>query len=387
VIRALLCVLIATSLIVMPLAAAAMTPIAGKPDSDAGFVGLAVQGPFDLPVAVQSAAEFKAEFGGFDGSLSNPYLAPSVRAFFANGGKRAWIVRVSSDSATTLIGADGATPGSRTGLQALIPIDAIRSVSIPGVSDQAVQLAMIDFCNRRGDCMALLDPLSRDDSDAALAQRSGVASAHGYAAMYFPWVRFLDQGIEREIPPSGFVAGRFAATEPRESPVGVLASVAGLSYDVTTADQDILNPAGVNVLRDFGSNGIRVFGARTIASDPEWVFIAVRRQASHLRESILYGTRWAYPVDNEPPLWAELEQAIDDWMLSLWQSGWFNGAQPQDAWFARVDSSTTTPGDIVLGRTNMLVGFAALLPAEFIVLPLTIDRLADDAWLLVDGFE
>jgi hypothetical protein len=74
-------------------------------------------------------------------------------------------------------------------------------------------------------------------------------------------------------------------------------------------------------------------------------------------------------------------------MLSLWQSGWFNGAQPQDAWFARVDSSTTTPGDIVLGRTNMLVGFAALLPAEFIVLPLTIDRLADDAWLLVDGFE
>jgi len=384
VIRLLVSLLLSLSL---PLVAWAMPPIVGKPDRDAGFVGLAVQGPFDQPVAVQSASEFEAMFGGFDGSLSNPYLASSVRAFFVNGGKRAWIVRVFSDKALTLIGADGATPGARTGLQALIPVDAIRSVSIPGISDQTVQLAMIDFCTRRADCIALLDPLSRDDVNAVLAQRGGLDSPRGYAAMYFPWVRFLDQGIEREIPPSGFVAGRFAATQPRESPVGVLNSVAGLSYNVTTADQDILNPAGVNSLRDFGSNGIRVFGARTIATDPEKVFIAVRRQASHLRASILHGTRWAYRVDNEPPLWAELEQAIDNWMLSLWQSGWFNGVQPQEAWFARVDSSTTTPGDIVLGRTNMLVGFAPLLPAEFVVLQLSIDRLADDAWLLVDGFE
>lgn len=374
-------------LIFMPLAASTMTPITGKPDRDAGFVGLAIQGPFDQPVTVQSAAEFEAVFGGFDGSLPNPYLAPTVRAFFANGGQRASIVRVSSDNAAILIGTDGATPGSRSGLQALIPVDSIRSVSIPGVSDAAVQTAMIDFCTRRGDCIALLDPFSRDDINAALAQRNALESARGYAAMYFPWVRFLDQGIEREIPPSGFVAGRFAATEPRESPVGVLNSVAGLSYTVSSADQSILNPAGINALRDFGGNDIRIFGARTIASDPEWVFIAVRRQANHLAESILQGTRWAYQVDNEPPLWAELEQAIDDWMLLLWQSGWFNGSQPEDAWFARVDSSTTTPGDIVLGRTNMLVGFAPLLPAEFVVLRLTIDRRADDAWLLIDGFE
>lgn len=362
-------------------------PIFGVPDRDAGFVGLAAQGPFDQPVAVQSAAEFEAEFGGFDGSLPNPYLAPSVRAFFANGGQRAWIVRVASDSATPLIGADGGTPGSRSGLQALRPVNAIRTVSIPGVSDFAVQDAMIQFCTERRDCMALLDPESRDSIADVLDQRAGLDSPAGHAALYFPWVRFLDQGVEREIPPSGFVAGRFAATEPRESPVGVLNSVAGLSYNVTTADQDILNPAGVNALRDFGSNGIRIFGARTIASDPEWVFIAVRRQASHLAESILYGTRWAYLADNEPPLWADLQWVIDQWMLSLWQTGWFQGAQPSEAWFVRVDSTTTTPGDIVLGRTNMLVGFAALLPAEFIVLQLTIDRLADDAWLLVDGLE
>lgn len=371
----------------MPLAAAARPPILSVPDRDAGFVGLAAQGPLDQPVAVQSAAEFETVFGGFDGSLSNSHLAPSVRAFFANGGQRAWIVRVISDSATALIGTDGATPGSRAGLQALLSVDPIRTLSIPGVSDGLVQSAMIDFCTRRGDCLALLDPLSRDDIDAALLQRNGLSSPSGFAAMYFPWVLFLDQGIVREIPPSGFVAGRFAATEPRESPVGVLNSVTGLSYDVTSADQDILNPAGVNALRDFGSSGIRVFGARTIASNLEMVFITVRRQANHLRVSILHGTRWAYQVDNAPPLWADLESAIDQWMFSLWQSGWFNGTQPQDAWFARVDSSTTTPGDIVLGRTNMLVGFAPLLPAEFVLLQLTIDRLADDAWLLIDGFE
>ncbi len=380
--RVLRCLLLA-----LPLTSWAMAPIQSVPDRDAGFVGLAAQGPLDQPVMVESADQFEAVFGGFDGSLSNPYLAPSVHAFFANGGQRAWIVRVSSDTAVALIGIDGGTPGSRTGLQALLPVNRIRTVSIPGASAPEVQQAMIQFCTARADCMALLDPESRDQVADVLDQRAGLESSGGYAALYFPWVRFLDQGIEREIPPSGFVAARFASTLPRQSPVGVLASVLGLSVPVSAADQELLNPAGINALRDFGAGGVQIFGARTLASNPEFRFISVRRMADHLRESILYGTRWAYLDDNEPPLWTTLEQAIDDWMFSLWQAGWFQGAQPAEAWFARVDSSTTTPGDIVLGRTNMLIGFAALVPSEFVVLQLSIDRLADDAWLLVDGFE
>ena len=380
-------VLLALGLMTTAFAGPLPPPIVGLPDRDAGFVGLAVQGPLDEPVAVQSAAEFEAVFGAFDGSLEIPWLAPSVGAFFANGGQRAWIVRASSGLASDLIGTDGGTPGSRTGLQALRPVGAIRTVAIPGATELAVQDAMIGFCTERRDCIALLDPESRDSIPDVLNQRAGLDSPAGHAALYFPWVRFLDQGVEREIPPSAFAAARFAATLPRQSPVGVLASVVGLSVPVSTADQELLNPAGVNALRDFGAGGVQIFGARTLATNPEFVFIPVRRMADHLRASILYGTRWAFLAENDALLWAALQWVIDQWMLSLWQAGWFQGTQPEEAWFVRVDSTTTTPGDIVLGRTNMLVGFAALRPAEFIVLQLTIDRRADDAWLLIDGLE
>ncbi len=160
--------------------------ITSVPTAIAGFVGEAEQGPFDQPVAVESYAEFTTIFGAGTAGLALPHLAPSVQLFFQNGGTRAWIVRAVDGSETALIGSAGG-PGPPTGLQALGGIDEITLVAVPGATSQAVHVAMLVQCESRADRLCLLDPASRDDASAVLAERAGVAAPAGFGALYFPW--------------------------------------------------------------------------------------------------------------------------------------------------------------------------------------------------------
>ncbi len=353
------------------------TPIPLLDIGGAAFVGQSPQGPLDEPVEVTSVAQFNTTFGSSTAGLANPYLAPSVAAFFANGGQHLWVVRSAGADDASLIGVDGG-PGARTGLQALIDVEGAGAVAIPGATSQAVQAAMIAHCEAMGDRVALLDPVSPIDPDGVITQRSGLASADGWAALYFPWLVAAPAGATQTLPPSGFVAGIFARTAPPDSPAGptygVVTTATDVSYAVTSTLQNTLNPLGIDAIRWFSGQGVLVFGARTLASNSEWQYVPVRRVGLALEKSIHDGTEWAVFEPNDETLWAQLRSDIGDFMFARYQEGWFQGISPDEAYFVRCDRTTMTTTDIEEGRTVILVGFAPLAPAEFIVLRIVQQR-------------
>jgi phage tail sheath protein FI len=207
-------------------------------------------------------------------------------------------------------------------------------------------------------------------------------AAGDYGAIYFPWLWSVDPiGTGRNprilLPPSGFLAGIYARTDNSrgvfKAPAGTEAGTAGaiaVATTVSDAEQDRLNPIKVNVIRTVPGSGIVVWGTRTIGSDAEWRYIPVRRMAIFLRTSIYYGIQWAVFEPNDEPLWASLRLNIRAFMLTQFRAGAFQGSKPDDAFFVKCDSDTTTQADIDNGVVNILVGFAPLKPAEFVVLRL-----------------
>jgi phage tail sheath protein FI len=196
--------------------------------------------------------------------------------------------------------------------------------------------------------------------------------------VYFPWVKALDPtGQSRDpilLPPSGHVAGLYARIDAArgvwKAPAGTEASingVVGLAVELSDVDQGNLNPRGIDVIRRFPGAGVVAFGARTISSDPSWRYVPVRRTAIMLRVSIYNGIQFAVFEPNDEPLWAQLRLAIGSFMTGLFRQGAFQGATPAQAFFVKCDAETTTQANIDAGVVNVLVGFAPLKPAEFVV--------------------
>lgn len=358
---------------------AAAAPIPLLDIGTAGFVGQSEFGPLDQPVFVESYAQFTAAFGASTAGLANPYLAPSAAAFFANGGQHLWVVRVAGADDASLIGVDGG-PGARTGLQALQDADAIGAVAIPGATSQAVQSALIAHAESMRWRMAVLDPASANDPNAVLAQRSGLASANGCAALYFPWVVAAPAGVSLQLPPSGFAAGIFARCWPPVSPSGTtngfVATASGVSYAINTTVQDQLNTQGIDPVRWSSTYGVLLYGARTIASNADWQYVAVRRSGIAIEKSLQKGTEWALSQPNDEALWAQLRSDADDFLYGLWLAGWFQGSTPDQGYFVHCDATTMTADDIAAGRTVILVGFAPLRAGEFVLLRIVQDRSA-----------
>jgi len=177
------------------------------------------------------------------------------------------------------------------------------------------------------------------------------------------------------VPPSGAVAGIFARTDARrgvwKAPAGVEADVRATTGPVVSlndAECQGLNGLNVNALRVMPGGGLVVWGARTLSSDPEWRYVPVRRLFLFLQRSISEGTRWAVFEPNDEPLWAKLRLSVGNLMMDLWRDGAFQGAKPEEAFFVKCDNETNTVADINAGRCNILVGFAPLKPAEFIII-------------------
>ncbi len=299
-----------------------------------------------------------------------------------------------------LAAADDSVTG--TGLHALDKITDVNIVAIPGQGDAATVAAGAGYCKNRQlkDCffigdVGLLD-IKTARRDTATPTENLVSQARAFAttntnldkssgdfgAIYFPWLWSSDPiGTGRNpkilLPPSGFIAGIYARTDNSrgvfKAPAGTEAGIAGaLATRITVGDteQDSLNPVKVNVLRTVPGSGIVVWGTRTFGSDAEWRYVPVRRMAIFLRVSIYYGIQWAVFEGNDEPLWASLRLNIRAFMLTQFRAGAFQGAKPDDAFFVKCDSSTTTQQDIDNGVVNILVGFAPLKPAEFVVLTL-----------------
>ena len=195
-----------------------------------------------------------------------------------------------------------------------------------------------------------------------------------HAALYYPWVTVLDPITRREInlPPSGFVAGIYARNDVErgvyKAPANEVVRLAlGFETLLNKGQQEILNPEGVNCFRFFEGRGMRLWGARTISSDPEWKYVNVRRYFAYLERSVDKGTQWAVFEPNGEQLWANVRRTIEDFLLNEWQNGALLGDKPERAFFVRCDRSTMTQNDLDNGRLVCLVGVAPLKPAEFVI--------------------
>lgn len=271
---------------------------------------------------------------------------------------------------------------AKTGLKSFEDIDEISIVAAPGSTfgysggykDDAstILTLLIAHAEHMRYRIAVLD--SGDDQSIAdvRALRSKLDSS--YAALYYPWVTILDPVTRKEInlPPSGFVAGIYARNDIQravyKAPANEVVSVA-INFEkvLNKAQQDILNPLGINCFRFFEDRGLRLWGARTISSDPEWKYVNLRRYFAYLEHSIDKGTQWAVFEPNGELLWANVRRTVSDFLLNEFQNGALLGDKPEKAYFVRCDRSTMTQNDLDNGRLVCLVGVSALRPAEFVI--------------------
>jgi len=273
-----------------------------------------------------------------------------------------------------------------TGLAALGEIDDIAIVALPdgGAYDD------FDTCVAAGDALiqhaqalryriAVIDPPFNSSMTQIRNFRGRFDST--YAALYHPWIEIFDpterpaQGAppqRLQLPPSGFVTGIYARTDiergvfkapANEEVLGLIK----LENNINKARQDVLNPEGINALRFFEGRGHRVWGARTVSSDPEWMYVNVRRLFIYLEHSIDKGTQWAVFEPNNERLWANIRNTIEDFLLVTWKSGALLGSKPEQAYFVRCDRTTMTQNDLDNGRLICLIGVAPTKPAEFVI--------------------
>ena len=198
-----------------------------------------------------------------------------------------------------------------------------------------------------------------------------------HAALYYPWVTALDPldpDGRREIAlaPSGYVAGICARSDVlhgvSKAPANeVVLGAIGFEKLLNKAQQDVLNPEGVNCFRFFEGRGYRLWGARTISSDPEWKYLSVRRYFAYLEHSIDRGTQWAVFENNNEALWSNVRRTIEDFLFNEWRNGALMGTKPEQAYFVRCDRSTMTQNDLDNGRLVCLIGIAVVKPAEFVI--------------------
>jgi phage tail sheath protein FI len=283
-------------------------------------------------------------------------------------------------------GSDGKTPDQAdyiNGFKLLDPLRDVNIIAVPGIGSTQVVDFGGNYCRQRADCFFIGDMNVLDDTkEDAQAFATALTVRGSYSAVYYPWVRAADptgESIEPiALPPSGYVAGLYARIDSKrgvwKAPAGTeanLGGAVGLLKDTSDAEQDTLNPLNVNVIRAFPAAGLVVWGARTITSDPEWKYVPVRRTAIYLEQSIYNGIQWAVFEPNDEDLWASLRLNINAFMMLQFQNGAFQGKSAGDAFFVKCDNKTTTQADIDAGIVNILVGFAPLKPAEFVVLKLS----------------
>jgi uncharacterized protein len=270
----------------------------------------------------------------------------------------------------------------RTGLKIFEALDDISIVAAPGSTfgfengyhDDATTIAnlLIDHAENMHYRIAVLD--SGDDQSITAVRNMRATFDSSYAAFYYPWIRILDPVTRQEIhiPPSGSVAGIYARNDIQravyKAPANEVVNVAiGFEHLLNKAQQEVLNPEGINCFRFFEDRGFRLWGARTISSDPEWNYVNLRRYFAYLEHSIDKGTQWAVFEPNGEALWANVRRTIANFLLNEWQSGALLGDKPEKAYFVKCDRSTMTQNDLDKGRLVALVGVAALRPAEFVI--------------------
>jgi len=307
-------------------------------------------------------------------------LAPTLAAALRNPVSRDEERQIVIDLAG---GDDGLVPDPAAyadGLARLEAADDVSTVAAPGSTAgdgafaRAVAEALIDHAARMRYRLALIDSLPGQDIGAVRAFRAGFDSKFG--AFYYPWVIVADPasrtGATLPLPPSAFVAGLFARVDGQrgvaKAPANEVVTLAtGFERAINKSQQDVLNPEGINCFRTFPGQGNRLYGARTLSSDPEWKYVNVRRYLSYLERSIDLGLQWGVFEPNGPDLWLQARALVQAFLVNEWRAGRLLGTKAEEAFFVRCDRSTMTQADIDGGRLICLVGLAVIKPAEFVI--------------------
>ncbi|MGW2960423.1 phage tail sheath subtilisin-like domain-containing protein [Streptomyces sp. NPDC001220] len=275
----------------------------------------------------------------------------------------------------------------RTGFGGLEAVDEVSMVAVPdlmaayqrGAIDleavKAVQLGLIAHCELMGDRVAVIDPPPSLNARQIRVWRQETAGYDSkYAALYYPWIKTFDpaSGQSRLVPPSGHVAGVWARNDAErgvhKAPANeVIRGAVDLELQITRGEQDLLNPIGVNCIRAFPGRGIRIWGARTLSSDPAWRYLNIRRYFNYLEESILIGTQWVVFEPNDHNLWARIRRNISAFLVNEWRSGALFGQRPEEAYYVKCDEETNPPESVDVGRVICEIGIAPVKPAEFVI--------------------
>ena len=361
--------------------------ISGVATSVTAFIGSALSGPFDEPVAIGRFADFEQIFGGLWIESS---LGFAVRDFFLNGGNQGIIVRVHpADAAKTVetdfIGAD--KESANQGLFALKKVDLFNLLCIPPYNpqdnvDSIVVAAAVKLCEDRR-AFFLVDPPSQWTSkDLAMSGIATLGITSKNAALFFPRLRApnpLRNDQMDDFCPSGAVAGIYARTDAQQ---GVWKAAAGrgaaltgipdLSVSLTDGDAAELSKLAINCIRRLSSESTFIWGSRTLEHDDrlvsEWKYVPIRRLGLFIEESVFRGTKWVVFEPNDEPLWARIRVNIGNFLQELFHQGAIQGRTPNEAYFVKCDRTTMTQDEIDGGVVNMEIGFAPLRPAEFVVI-------------------
>jgi len=276
------------------------------------------------------------------------------------------------DNDSTWLGVDNG-PNQRSGIESLKDLSEARIIAAPGKTSQTIQLALITQCERLRYRFAILDG-EQDPAGGSITSILNHRNLYdtSFAAYYQPWVSVIIDGQTRNLPASGYLAGVYARVDNTrgvwKAPANeTVLNVTGLKTGFTTGEQDLLNPRGVNLIRQFDTGGIRVWGARTLSSDPDVKYINVRRTLIFLEASIDRGTQWVVFEPNTPETWTRLTDSVSAFLLTQWREGALFGDSAAKAFFVRCDESTMTADDILNGRLICHIGVAIVRPAEFVI--------------------
>ena len=268
-------------------------------------------------------------------------------------------------------------PGSRTGIQAFLDNTDVNIMAVPGIVSANIQMALVSHCEKLGSRFAVLDMPMESKTVADVLQHRDIVDSD-YCAMYHPWLQVFDPLDKKDtfIPPSGSVMGIYARSDAdrgvHKAPANeIVANCSGLFVNYNVAEQDLLNPKGVNLIRKFPGAGIRVWGARTASSKALWKYINVRRLFIYLEESIKANTNWVVFEPNDVGLWSRVKRSIELFLEGIWRTGALVGASPADAFFVDIGPNTMTQDDIDNGRLICVIGVAPVKPAEFVIFRIT----------------
>jgi phage tail sheath protein FI len=370
-------------------------PIEAGSTNIAGFLGIAEKGPVNEAVLVTNWTQYTKIFGGLH---TGGWLAHGVYQFFQNGGTKCFINNLAQapekeeiaegaetgpenalesrkienpgDIAKLIIGTDEGV-GKKSGLCLFDTIPEIALIAAPGVTDPAAQDAILTHCEKNRFRFAVLDSPEELEKgiDTMPIPRDSIMGAY-----YFPWISMYDAAMDANLyaPPSGGMCGIYSRVDSlrgvHKAPANeIFRTALGLKYNLTDAEQELLNPKGINCIREFPGRGIRVWGSRTISSNPEWRYINVRRLFCMVEQAIQNGTNWVVFEPNTRDLWKKITRNLTSFLLNIWKSGALFGDTPEEAFYVRCDDELNPPESIDAGYVVVELGLAPAKPAEFVV--------------------